>query len=337
MAKKKVRIAQVGITSHGETILNATLHSDTLELVSLYDLRNEDSRKAADRLGIKQASSYDEIVGDPSVDAVALVTPNHLHASQIMLALDAGKHVFVEKPITRTVAEARSVIAKAKESNHVLMVGHNTRRRAIFRRAKAILQKEKLGIIVGVEMNVSRPVGILEGLPAWKADPQAATLVPMTQLGIHFVDAVHYLLGPVRKVACLANHAAMPGGALDAASAILGLESGIPATLSCYYVTPDVYLFRIYGTKGILNCSVNGYVLQVLNGGRLATEAEEDFSQEGFASYQEEMVEFGECVLNGKEPETGGEGGMVALAVVEAMTESIRTGRVIDVKEILGQ
>lgn len=336
MAQKRVRIAQLGITSHGETILQATLKAGTLELAAVYDLRAEESQAVAKRHGVKPASSYEEILADPSIEAVSLVTPNHLHAAQIMVALDAGKHVFVEKPITRTVAEGRTVIAKAWEMGRMLMVGHNTRRRGIFRKAKAVLESGTLGTIVGVEMNMSRPVGILEGLPAWKADQNAANLVPMTQLGIHFVDALQYLLGPVGRVACIANNAAMPGGGLDSASALLHLESGVPAVLSSYYVTPDLYAFRIYGTRGILACSVNSLNVQTMKAGALTLEREEDFSAEGFASYDEEMREFGECVRSGRSPETDGPGGLSALGVIEAMTESIKTHRVVEMKEILG-
>jgi len=332
--KTKIRIAQIGITSHGQTILNAILKAPSLELVALHDLKAQESRAMAKKLGVRHIESYEAIVADSEVDAVALVTPNHVHAAQMALAIDAGKHIFVEKPISRTVAEAKSAIAHAKQKGVVLMVGHNTRRRGIFRKSRKVLESGKLGAIVGVEMNMSRPAGLFGDLPEWKADPRTASLVPMTQLGIHFVDVVHYLLGPIRQVACVANHTAMPGGALDAASAVFRLESGIPAVLSSYYITPDVYSFRIYGTRGILSCTVNGVSLQVLKNGTLATDLEEDFSAEGFASYEEEMEEFGRCVLEGKEPETGGEGGLAALAVIEAMTESLKTGRIIDLKEM---
>lgn len=184
-------------------------------------------------------------------------------------------------------------------------------------------------------MNMSRPVGIRAGLPAWKTDPNAANLVPMTQLGIHFADTIDYLLGPVARVGCVANNAAMSGGALDSVSSILQLESGVPVTLSGSYVTPDEYFLRIYGTKGILHCSVNGLKLDLLEGDTLRTALTKEFPNEGFSSYREQMNEFGDCIMNSKQPETGGPEGLRALAVIEAMVQSIATRRVIDMKEIL--
>ena len=335
MAHRKVQIALLGVTNHGVTIQNAIRDSQTLELISLHDIKREEGLKRAAELKVDFAESYEAMLADPRIEAVALVTPNHLHAAQVAAALDAGKHVFVEKPITRTVAEARRIIEHAGKVRRVLMVGHNTRRRPAFRKAKAIIDEKRLGIIAGVEMNMSRPAGVMAGLPEWKTDSRTTMLVPMTQLGIHFVETLSYLLGPIARVGCLAHHAAMQGSAWDTAFSILQLESGVPASLSSSYVTPDTYMFRIYGTKGILHCHASGFKLELLEEGRLRTEAAEEFPHEGFASYGEQMNEFGECVLSGRKPETGGEEGLHALAVIEAMVESAATRRIIELKEVL--
>ena len=332
----KVRIGQLGITGHGVTILNAIRAAKSLELVSVFDTKSEDAKKVSREFGIKLAKDYESLLEDPDVQAVALVTPNHLHAEQVEKAVKAGKHVFVEKPMAGTVAEARQMISRTQKAGLVLMVGHNTRRRLVFRHARQVLKENRLGKIVGVEMNVSRPAGLFDDVPAWKADPKLTSLLPMTQLGIHFVDTLHYLTGSATKcVSCFAANIAMKSGALDASAAVLQLESGIPVTLSSYYVTPDVYDVRIYGTEGILQCWNSSLRLELLRNGSLQRALEEDFSSEGQASFVEEMNEFGECVLTGKKPETGGEEGLQALAVIEAMVHSLKTRKVIELKDIL--
>jgi predicted dehydrogenase len=331
-----VRIGQVGIAGHGVTILNAIRAAKSLELVSIFDTKSDEAKRVSRELGVKLAKDYENLLDDPDVQAVALVTPNHLHAEQVEKAVKAGKHVFVEKPMSRTVAEARHMISRTQKAGVVLMVGHNTRRRSVFRRAKQILKKNQLGRIVGIEMNVSRPAGLFDDVPPWKADPKLTSLLPMTQLGIHFVDTLHYLTGSATKsVSCVAANVAMKGGALDASAAVLQLESGIPVTLSSYYVTPDVYDVRIYGTGGILQCWNSSLRLELLENGSLQRVLEEDFSSEGQASFVEEMNEFGECVQTGKQPETGGEEGLMALAVIEAMTESLNTRTVVNMDNIL--
>jgi len=326
----------VGITSHGVTILNAIKAAPNLDLVSVFDIKSDEVKRVSKELGIHPASSFEELVSVPEVDAVALVTPNHLHAAQVKQAVKQGKHVFVEKPLALTVREAKRMIRDMEEAGLVMMVGHNTRRRLVFRRAKKILDENRLGTIVAIEMNVSRPAGLFADLPAWKADPKITALLPMTQLGIHFIDTVHYLFETrTVRVGCIAKNIAMKGGAHDATTSILELESGIPATLSCYYSTPDVYYIRIYGTDGILDCQNNSLQLQLLRNGVLQTELEEDFRSEGYASFEEEMREFGSCIADGVKPETGGEEGLQALAVIEGMVHSLNSNAIVNIDDIL--
>ncbi len=92
---------------------------------------------------------------------------------------------------------------------------------------------------------------------------------------------------------------------------------------------------RIFGTGGVLQCWNSSLKLELLQNGSLQRALEEDFSSEGQASFVEEMNEFGECVQTGKKPETGGEEGLMALAVIEAMTESLKTRTVVNMDNIL--
>lgn len=335
MKHQAVRIGQAGIANHGRTILNAIRDSGNLKLVGSYDINTAANQAAAKEFSALPASSYEDLVHNPEVEALALVTPNHLHAEQLRLAVDAGKHVFVEKPIANTVSEGRKMIALMQSANLVLMTGHNTRRRRVFRRAKELLDKGTLGTIVAVEANLSRPAGLQPGLPPWKADPTKCALLPMMQLGIHFIDTISYLLQPIRWVSCFAANTKMPGAVFDATAAILQLESGIPVSLTSYYVSQDAYFLRIYGTEGTLHCSPTHMKLDLLNNGELAGTREEDFSAEGAESYILQMREFGDRVRDGAQPETGGEEGLRALAVIEAMVASVNRRVAIDVDEIL--
>jgi predicted dehydrogenase len=335
MTEKKVRIAQAGIANHGRTILNATRDSGNLQLVSCFDINTAANEQVAKEFGATAATTYDQLVDDPTIDAISLVTPNHLHPEQIRKAAAAKKHIFVEKPITNTVAEGCEAIRLATEAGVVLMVGHNTRRRRVFRRAKALLAEQRIGNIVAVEANLSRPAGLQAGLPPWKADRRTCPLLPMIQLGIHFVDTVEYLIGPIGRISCFAGNTAMPNNALDSTAAILQLTSGIPVSLTSYYVSADAYFVRIYGTKGTIHCLPTKLRLDVLQNGEPKETIEEDFSTEGAESYILQMREFGECVLRGGQPETGGEQGLRALAVIEAMVMSVENHSVVELSDIL--
>jgi predicted dehydrogenase len=337
MTDRKVRIGQAGIANHGRTIVNAIRDAGNLRLVSCFDINPAANRQVAGEFAATAMTGYDELVADPGIDAVALATPNHLHAEQVEKAVKARKHIFVEKPIANTVAEARQMIKLVQATGLVFMVGHNTRRRLVFRRAKKLLDERRIGEIVAVEANLSRPAGLQPGLPAWKADRRTCALLPMMQLGIHFVDTVEYLIGRVERVSCFATNIAMPNQALDAASAILQLESGIPVSLTSYYVSADAYFLRIYGTRGTIHCFPLRLQLDLLEKGELKETIEEDYSSEGAGSYILQMREFGDCVLSKAQPETGGLEGLRALAVIEAMVHSVEHHSVVDLKNILSE
>ncbi len=334
MSKQKVSIGLVGVAGHGNTILSAINASPTLNLISCYDTNTAAAEQVGRKFSVRVAASFDDLIRDPGLDAVALVTPNHLHAEQALKAAAAHKHVFVEKPIANSISEARAMIRALSEAGLVLMVGHNTRRRQVFRKAKELLNKGMIGTVVALEGNLSRPAGLQPGLPAWKADPKACPLLPMTQLGIHLVDTVEYLIGPIRSASCVGARMAMPGDVYDTTAAVLQLESGALFALSSYYVSPDAYFLRIYGTSGLLHCSPTSLRLELMEHGEVKEVKEEDFHERA-GSYALQMQEFGECILLNRQPETGGREGLRALAAIEAMTQSVATGRTIRIADIL--
>ncbi|MFH0991696.1 MAG: Gfo/Idh/MocA family oxidoreductase [bacterium] len=329
-----VSYAQIGIANHGRTIVNGARDAGNLRLMSCFDINLEANRQIAEEFHAFPASSYEEALNYAGVEAVVLVTPNHLHYEQLRLAVQAEKHLFVDKPIANTVRESREMIAWAKQANLILMVGHNTRRRQSFRRAKQLLDENRIGTVVAVEANLSRPAGLQAGLPAWKADSATCPLLPMMQLGIHLVDTVEYLLDPIATVSCIAANRAMKGSAYDTTTALLQLESGIPVTLSSYYVSADTYFLRIYGTAGTLHCFPTKLQLDLLENGMIKETITEEFNAEGAQSYILQMKEFGDCILHGKKPETGGPEGLRAVAVIEAMTASVEHRCMVQLEKI---
>jgi len=327
----KVKTGLIGVANHGKTILTAINAAENLELSACFDINADANTQCAAEHGCKAFDSYEALLADPTVEAVALVTPNHLHAAQIEAAFKAGKHVFVDKPITNTIEEGKRALELAQKESKLLYVGHNTRKRRVFRQSKALLDSGSIGIVVAIEANLSRSVGLTDEMPAWKADRKNAPILPMTQLGIHFVDVATYLLGPVSRVSCFARTAALQGTAYDTTTALLELKNGVPVSLNSYYVTPDTYFYRIYGTTGVIECGLSEVRIRRTDGKIEIME----LGNEGFESYVLQMEEFGDSILHGKRPETGGEEGLHNLAVIEAMIRSIDSGNTIYIDDIL--
>jgi predicted dehydrogenase len=151
----------------------------------------------------------------------------------------------------------------------------------------------------------------------------------MMQLGIHAVDLVHYLLGPIISVFAHARAITTSAGVVDNVVAAFTLGGGELGTLVSNYCTPVEFNFRIAGTEGAL--SGTPLVAQFTPRDIEATPEVCDTSANGFASYAAQMQAFADAVRERTEPETDGWAGLQALAVVEAMAESITRRASIDI------
>jgi predicted dehydrogenase len=120
-----VRVAVVGLGYWGPNLVRNVSELPDAELVTVCDLREEALEKIARRFpAVTTTTRYDEILDDESIDAVLVATHVSSHHPLAAAALEAGKHVFVEKPLAGSTAEALDLIASAEERRLVLMPGH---------------------------------------------------------------------------------------------------------------------------------------------------------------------------------------------------------------------
>ncbi len=339
MSADKVRIALVGVTNHGETILRMIRRSDKFVLRSCYDINQSASSKVASMAGGKSAVSYDALLDDRDLDAVALITPNYVHLEQAVRAFAAGKAVFIEKPLASNVSEGRSIVAAAAKARKILQVGHNTRKRRPFREAHRLINSGELGEIVSVYANMSFDFGLTKEVPEWKKEKDKCPLLPMTQLGIHFIDTLQYLIGPIASVTAVQRSAWLKNKrgeeVTDSVAGTLSFENGVIGSMQSDYVSPYTYTVVVFGTKAKITCTDNEVLVERPVAGKLEKEiilANEEMDGE---SYFNEMEEFAECVRSGQTPEVDGYSGLRNLAVVEAMAKSAESGRTISISDVL--
>ncbi len=216
--------------------------------VAAYAPDPAETRSFAARYGTATADNYAALLGDTTIDAVILATPHSLHADQIVAAAQAGKHVFVEKPLTVAMGEARRAIAACGEAGVVLAVGHNRRLLAQVGLLQRLIDDGAAGRIGLVEANYSTPEALRLPPGHWRRDPRECPGGAMTAIGIHMIDWMHVLFGRVAEARALfASRAAEPG-MQDTATATLRFQSGLLATLTCLYAAPYVNRFIIHGS-----------------------------------------------------------------------------------------
>ncbi len=326
---EKTHIGIVGLGGHGRTIQRAADAARNLQVAAVFDLDEAEAQAAARRFGCAAAaSSYEALLARDGIEAVVLVTPNHLHRPQAEAALEAGKHVLVEKPIANTVADGRAMIEAAEKAGCVLMVGHNMRRGRAARLARRMIGEGRLGRIVSIDMHFSADNMQRLAPETWRLHPDQCPLLPMMQLGIHAIDLVHYLAGPVDEVAAHTRAVFGRQGVVDSVTATFRTEQGPLGTLVSNYCSPITFQYCIAGTEGLLRCTPHTLSFRRAadtNDRGETPEDVRDFTAHDLESFILQMEAFGEAVHTGKPPETDGWAGLRALSVVEAMQQAAET------------
>lgn len=196
--------------------------------------------------GLRLAPTLDAALRDPSIDAVILCTPQNLHTAQVLEAAAAGKHVFCEKPLAMTRADAEASVAACRAAGVMLGVGHERRFEPAMRRLRALLRDGSLGTLLHCEANFSHAKLTHIQPGDWRADPRNPAAY--TGMGIHLTDAFLELAGPATEVFASAARlvSARPNG--DLVSVQLRFASGATGFASAILETPLYNAFRVFGS-----------------------------------------------------------------------------------------
>jgi predicted dehydrogenase len=327
----KVRLASIGTGRWAGELADAVARSGQGEVVSGWARRPEGREAFGEKFGCRPAGSLEELLSDPEVDGVIITTSHQSHREMIEQAAAAGKHVFVDKPFTNTVEDGLAAIAAARDAGVLLQVGHQRRRTPAKRRIKAMLDAGELGDVETVVTNQSIPNGFKMPETAWRWDPEQSPLGSMTSLGVHKIDTINYLVGPVRSVFAFTR----PGRVkpIDEATVLaLELESGALATLTTSFFTPVVNDTTVFGTDAAAWSTKGGAKLRIQ--GRDDPEPVE-VELEPIDELADQMGAFAAAVRGEAPVEVDGEAGLAVIAVMEAAVESAESGRVVDVASVM--
>ncbi len=333
MTEDKVRLASIGLGWWGSELADAVTRTGTAEIVSCFARSPEGRSQFAAKHGCRAAGSLDELLADPEVEGVVIATANQSHRSLIEQAALAGKHVFVDKPFTNTVADGVAAVAAARTADVLLQVGHQRRRTAAKRRIKAMLEAGELGDVETVVTNQSMPNGFKMPEKAWRWDPEQSPLGSMTSLGVHKIDTMHYLVGPVRTVSALTR----PGRSrpIDEATVLaLEFESGALGTLTTSFFTPVINETTVFGTDAAAYSSDGGARLRV----QQRNDAHpEEVELDQIDPVVDQLADFARAIRGEIPVEVDGEAGLAVVAVMEAAVESAASGKSVEVASVLAK
>jgi UDP-N-acetyl-2-amino-2-deoxyglucuronate dehydrogenase len=337
MEDTRVRLGIVGLGNWSKQIFQAVDRLPEVKITRCYS-RYPDTRKAfASEFDCVACERYEEMLEDPGIDGVVVMSSNAAHEKDVTLAASRGKHIFVTKPIATTIAAGRRMIDACSQNEVVLAVEHQTRREPALRKLKEILDSGELGAVRLVEANYSTPNGLKIQEGDWRWSEKECPGGALIQIGIHVIDTLQYLLGPVSRVFSWQDSGGLNVAGITAT--LLDFESDLRGYLGSSYVTGFSHWIKVYGTKK------NAFFSEL--GGLTLTEDswEEGEVREDIAppanvtppmpTIVEEIGEFARCIRTGESPEIGGEAALRNLAVVLAAVESDKSGKPVEIASLL--
>jgi len=245
-------------------------------LVVAADEEPERARVAVEQLGYARATDdWREVIADPEVDAVSVATPNRLHRDVAIAAAEAGKHVWIEKPVGRFPSETAEIAAAVARAGIKSLVGFNYRHAPAVTHARELIASGAVGVVdhfrsQWIAAYAADPRGVL----SWRFLAGEAGLGILGDLGSHAVDLAQFLLGPIESVTArtetIVDERPLPASAgthfaladdgprapvenEDAVWSIVRFASGVTGTLEASRVAvgPQArYAFEVHGSAG---------------------------------------------------------------------------------------
>jgi predicted dehydrogenase len=317
-----------------DVLADAIKRSRRLEIVSCYTRSDEKRQAFAAKYGCVAAPSYDALLNDATIEAIVNTTPNNVHRETSCAAAQAGKHVFLDKPIATTITDARAITAACRAAGVVLALGYQRRKENHFRWIRRQIDDGAFGRLVNAEANISRDrLGQFDA-GSWRYTAQGMPGGVMLQIGIHYTDVLEYLVGPIKAVQGTLAQLVLPGENPDVASLVLEHQNGARSTLNaCYASASEYYLMNVYGKEASAYYDLHEGLRFLKRGEKrphrvLCLDAD---------TIVEELEEFARAVRGDGQPEMDGDKATASLAVLLAGIKSAREGRRIEVAEVLGE
>jgi len=324
----------IGLGFFGEKHAEVAAALPNVNLVAVCTRQDARRRGIQKRLGIaREYRDYRDLLADPEIEAVSVVTHVDDHLAPTIAALKAGKHVLLEKPMARAVAECDRMIAAAEKADCILMVGHICRFNPRYAVARERIVAGDLGQIVSMYAR--------RNIPAARSKTVVEKIGPLLGDGIHDTDLMLWMSGARIETAYALTHSVRNLPHPDLGWAMYRFDSGAIGVIEDVWLLPEGTPFRIHeqleiiGTKGAVH--VHGGDTNLVIQGPQGIDCPDTMywpmlHGEPTGALRSEMAYFVDCVGRGVRPTvvTPPEA-RTAVAVLAAAEKSAQTGKVVRV------
>jgi predicted dehydrogenase len=306
------------------------------QVATVVDLDEKKAARLAGPLGAATSTDWKSVVRDPSIDIVLVLTYPDTHAEISIAALEAGKHVFCEKPLTRTEAEARALVDAARRAGRTLKCGFNHRHHPAVLEAHRLFREGLIGkpVFGRARYGIGGRVGIES---EWRSNPAIVSGGQLMEQGIHVIDLFAWFFGKIERVTGMTGTSLFPIQPLeDNGFALLQAEGGVLASVhSSLTQWTNLFELEVFGAKGSLTVRGLGASYGVEELIISQHDPSAPFSHKtveyrgGDSSWKSEWEEFTRAIDEKREPLGNGEDGLLAIRVVNAVYAASKTGQAV--------
>ncbi len=313
-----------------------------VKILAVCDVNEEAAKRAAERFNVNHIfTDYKKLLEMAEIDAVHVCTPNFLHMPPTVDALNAGKHVMVEKPIARNAIEGAEMVAAAKKNKKKLMVAQNMRFDGGSQTLKRIIDAGELGEIYFARVHALRR----RGIPSWGVfiDKEKQGGGPLIDIGVHILDLTLYLMGHPKPITCSGQAFTKIGNTPghvgvwgpwdyehytveDYAAGFVRLDNGASLVIESSFaanIGEDRFNSALLGTKG--GAETNPLKIFGEQHGTLLDITPVHVPK--VSSYEAEVRGFYDAIQNDTEPPVTGEQALNVMKILDGIYTSSETGR----------
>jgi predicted dehydrogenase len=244
-----ITAAIVGLGRWGQTLVNSVQgNSERLRFATAVSRDPARVQEFTARNELKLVGSLDAALADSTIDAIVLATPHSQHVQQVIAAAAAGKAVFCEKPLALSRTDAERAVAACRAAGVVLGIGTDKRFFPALAEVARIADSGELGPLLHVEAHFSNEVAA--GFAAWRDSFEETPAGGMTGTGIHMLDALVRVAGPIRRVQAQLLSQKPPPDPHDSLAVLIEFASGVGGTLAAVRSTPAFLRLHAFGRNG---------------------------------------------------------------------------------------
>ncbi len=310
-------------------------HAERARITICCDIDPAKAAARAELAGARAVTSLEEVLADPQIDAVEICTPHHFHAQAAIAAARAGKHILCQKPLARTLDECDAIIAAARSAGVTLFYAEIMRTLPAAVAARQAIEAGRIGMLIGMQATYAHWQGGEYLSTSWRYDPRITGGGQLLDGGIHYIDMLLQIGGPIQAVSCSIARFRPELGGEDTAVLNARFAGGQLGTLFASQAAGVWFpgaSFVAFGTQGVLMIGGPHGALTLhredLPGGyQVLIEQRDDMFGAMIGAYLD--------TLEGRSANPApGELGRENLRVVLAAYESARLGREVTLDEI---